>query len=210
MSLILKASLKDDIDSWVIKVNTKIAVGSDLQSNDIVEVFNRDRGSSRYMRVRLDGRIKDDIARVNREMAHIDGVANNHQMEITKVDVAAYKSTAFETDIQISDFEGPNIAAHLFSITDKETDGSASALKDLVVQVYEAIEKRDGTHVTGLGTGYLPLAPGSWGSLAVSVIFLGVVCRVRRALTINPTRSISDHLNELASISALPLGEVLL
>ncbi len=29
--------------------------------------------------------------------------------------------------------------------------------------------------VTGLGTGYLPLAPGSWGSLAVSVIFLGVV-----------------------------------
>ena len=28
--------------------------------------------------------------------------------------------------------------------------------------------------VTGLGTGYLPLAPGSWGSAAISVIFLAI------------------------------------
>ena len=28
--------------------------------------------------------------------------------------------------------------------------------------------------ITGLGTGYLPLAPGSWGSAAVCGIFLGV------------------------------------
>ena len=30
--------------------------------------------------------------------------------------------------------------------------------------------------VSGLGTGYLPVAPGSWASLAVCGIFLGLVC----------------------------------
>ena len=42
-------------------------------------------------------------------------------MEITKIDVEEYRKTAFETDIPISDFQGPNISAHLFSITDSES-----------------------------------------------------------------------------------------
>ena len=33
--------------------------------------------------------------------------------------------------------------------------------------------------VTGLGTGYLPVAPGTWGSAAVAVLFVAaaLVCR---------------------------------
>jgi hypothetical protein len=100
MSLILKASLKDEIDSWVIKVNTKVASGNDFKSNDIVEVFNRDRGSSRFMRIRLDGRIKGDTARINREMAQLDGAANNDQLEITKVDQIEAKELLVRVEME--------------------------------------------------------------------------------------------------------------
>ena len=42
----------------------------------------------------------------------------------------------------------------IFSVTNKKMTGVASPLKDLVVRSFEAIEKRDGTLVTGLATGY--------------------------------------------------------
>jgi len=42
----------------------------------------------------------------------------------------------------------------IFAVTDKKISGSASALKDLVTRAYELIEKREGSHVTGLATGY--------------------------------------------------------
>ncbi len=45
----------------------------------------------------------------------------------------------------------------IFAVTDKRVTGSAVALKDLVTRAYELIEKREGTHVTGLGTGYYEL-----------------------------------------------------
>jgi hypothetical protein len=100
MSLILKASLKDDVDSWVIKVNTKVAVGQEFQSNDIVEVFNRDRGSSRYMKVKLDGRIKGEAARINREVAQLDGAADNDQLEVTKVDFKEAKEILVRVEME--------------------------------------------------------------------------------------------------------------
>lgn len=84
MTLILKASLKDDIDPWIIRIPTKIATSNNIESNDICEVFNRDRGSSRHLRVKLDGRIKTETAVINREMAQLEGAANNDQLEISK------------------------------------------------------------------------------------------------------------------------------
>jgi replicative DNA helicase len=45
----------------------------------------------------------------------------------------------------------------IFAVTDKKITGSASLLKDLVTHTYELIEKRGGSHVTGLATGYLEL-----------------------------------------------------
>jgi len=42
----------------------------------------------------------------------------------------------------------------VFMVTERKISGSASALKDLVAQAYDAIERREGKHVTGLATGY--------------------------------------------------------
>jgi replicative DNA helicase len=42
----------------------------------------------------------------------------------------------------------------IFSVTDKNIRGSATPLKDLVSQAFELIMKREGTHVTGLATGF--------------------------------------------------------
>jgi len=42
----------------------------------------------------------------------------------------------------------------IFAVTDKKISGSASLLRDLVTRTYELIERREGSHVTGLATGY--------------------------------------------------------
>jgi len=42
----------------------------------------------------------------------------------------------------------------IFEVADRRTSSSATPLKDLLMQVYERIEKRDGKHVTGIATGY--------------------------------------------------------
>jgi replicative DNA helicase len=45
----------------------------------------------------------------------------------------------------------------IFAVTDKNITGNAEAIKDLVTRSYELIEKRDGSHVTGIATGYYEL-----------------------------------------------------
>ncbi len=45
----------------------------------------------------------------------------------------------------------------IFSVTDKRITSAAVAMKDLVTKAYELIEKREGSHVTGLATGYYEL-----------------------------------------------------
>ena len=47
--------------------------------------------------------------------------------------------------------------SRMFAITDRNVTGTAVALKDLVVRSFELIEGRQGTHVTGLDTGYYEL-----------------------------------------------------
>ncbi len=42
----------------------------------------------------------------------------------------------------------------IFAVTDKNITGNAVLLKDLVTRAYELIEKRHGSHVTGLASGY--------------------------------------------------------
>lgn len=51
----------------------------------------------------------------------VDPISDADLMEITKIEVENLRNTAFETDIPVSDFQGPNISAYLFSITDKES-----------------------------------------------------------------------------------------
>ena len=57
-----------------------------------------------------------------------------------------------ETSEKLDDAE-----RRIFAVTDKNIRGSAVALKDLVTRAYELIEKREGSHVTGLATGYYDL-----------------------------------------------------
>ena len=45
----------------------------------------------------------------------------------------------------------------IFAVTDKKISGAAVVLKDLVIRAFELIEKREGSHVTGLATGYYEL-----------------------------------------------------
>lgn len=45
----------------------------------------------------------------------------------------------------------------IFAVTDKKISGTAIALKDLITQTYELIERREGGHVTGIATGYYEL-----------------------------------------------------
>ncbi len=57
-----------------------------------------------------------------------------------------------ETDQKLDEAE-----RKLFAITDKKISNFAVPIKDLVTRVYELIEKREGSHVTGLATGYYEL-----------------------------------------------------
>jgi replicative DNA helicase len=45
----------------------------------------------------------------------------------------------------------------MFAVTDRNIGGNAAALKDLVVRSFELIENRQGSHVTGLDTGFYEL-----------------------------------------------------
>ncbi|UCE36314.1 MAG: hypothetical protein JSW00_12350 [Thermoplasmata archaeon] len=100
MTLILKATLKDGIDSWLIKINTKVAQENNIKRNDICEVFNRDRGSSRHLRVRVDGRIKSNFAIINRETAQLEGAANNDQLEISKEEPVEAKELLVRVEME--------------------------------------------------------------------------------------------------------------
>jgi len=42
----------------------------------------------------------------------------------------------------------------IFNVTQKKITGTAVAIKDLLIQAFESIEKREGHHVTGLATGF--------------------------------------------------------
>jgi len=61
-------------------------------------------------------------------------------------------SESGETNEKLDDAE-----RRIFAIADKKISGSASVLRDLVIQALEFIEKRDGRHITGLPTGYIGL-----------------------------------------------------
>ncbi len=55
--------------------------------------------------------------------------------------------------------------------------------------------------ITGLGTGYLPVAPGTWGSAVVCVIFLAVAAGSgRRGLCVNSSLAVVAVLSSVACV----------
>ena len=96
----------------------------------------------------------------------------------------------------------------IFTITNKKTSGSASALKDLVVQVYEAIEKRDGTHVTGLSTGYIELDEITCGlQNGEMIIIAGRPSMGKTSLALNIAEHIGLKEKKAVAIFSMEMGE---
>jgi replicative DNA helicase len=81
--------------------------------------------------------------------------------------------------------------ARMFAITDRNVTGAAAALKDLVVRSFELIEGRQGTHVTGLATGYYELDDMTCGlQKGEMIIVAGRPSMGKTSLALN----IAEHL----------------
>ncbi|MCX5633897.1 MAG: replicative DNA helicase [Phycisphaerae bacterium] len=63
---------------------------------------------------------------------------------------------AFETSGDVGD-KLDRAEQKIFGVTQKKITGTAVVIKDLLVQAFESIEKREGHHVTGLATGFTEL-----------------------------------------------------
>ncbi len=85
----------------------------------------------------------------------------------------------------------------IFAVTDKRITSSAVALKDLVTRAYELIEKREGTHVTGLPTGYYELDDKTCGlQNGEMIIIAGRPSMGKTALALN----IAEHIGIIEKI----------
>ncbi len=85
----------------------------------------------------------------------------------------------------------------IFAVADKRITNSASPLKDLVMRAYELIEKREGTHVTGLPTGYYELDDLTCGlQKGEMIIIAGRPSMGKTALALN----IAEHMGVIEKI----------
>jgi len=85
----------------------------------------------------------------------------------------------------------------IFAVTDKKIIGSASLLRDLVTRAYELIEKREGSHVTGLATGYVELDGRTCGlQNGEMIIIAGRPSMGKTSLALN----IAEHIGVIEKI----------
>jgi replicative DNA helicase len=79
----------------------------------------------------------------------------------------------------------------IFAVTDKSISGSAMALKDVVTRSFELITKRQGSHITGLATGYYQLDEWTCGlQNGEMIIVAGRPSMGKTSLALN----IAEHL----------------
>ncbi len=96
----------------------------------------------------------------------------------------------------------------IFAVTDKKVSGTASMLKDLVVHVYELIEKRKGSHVTGLATGYYELDELTCGlQNGEMIIVAGRPSMGKTTLALNIAEHIGVTEKMPVAIFSLEMGE---
>ncbi|GEM_PF-3285244 len=96
----LSAVLKDNVDSWVIKINRTTGKKLGIKNKEIVEVFNRDRGDSKYYRVILDGRVKKDEAHINRMSAQLSGASNGDALDIMPAEEMPAEEVVLRVDME--------------------------------------------------------------------------------------------------------------
>jgi len=139
----------------------------------ILALFEKNRGEG------IDGfLVRDELERRNqmetiggweylqRVIETVPSAANVvYYAEIVREKMMLRETISAATDILNSAYDETGDAGEkldeaerrIFAVTDKRITNSAVALKDLVTKAYELIEKREGTHVTGLPTGYYEL-----------------------------------------------------
>jgi replicative DNA helicase len=85
----------------------------------------------------------------------------------------------------------------IFMVTDKKITNSAVAIRDIVAKAYELIEKREGTHVTGLPTGFYELDDLTCGlQNGEMIIIAGRPSMGKTALALN----IAEHVGIIEKI----------
>lgn len=85
----------------------------------------------------------------------------------------------------------------IFAVTDRNISGNAAVLRDLVVRSFEIIEKRQGSHVTGLSTGYYELDDITCGlQNGEMIIVAGRPSMGKTSLALN----ISEHLGLIEKV----------
>jgi len=95
----------------------------------------------------------------------------------------------------------------VFAVADKRITNSAAPLKDLVTRAYELIEKREGTHVTGLPTGYYELDDLTCGlQKGEMIIIAGRPSMGKTALALNITEHIGVVEKIPLAIFSLEMG----
>ena len=96
----------------------------------------------------------------------------------------------------------------IFAVTEKNLQSnSAAALKDLVVKSFELIEKRQGTHVTGLSTGYYELDDLTCGlQNGEMIIVAGRPSMGKTSLALNIAENIALNDKIPVAIFSLEMG----
>jgi replicative DNA helicase len=95
----------------------------------------------------------------------------------------------------------------IFAITDKKITGEAVGLKDLVARAYELIEKRDGSYITGLSTGYYELDDMTCGLQdGEMIIIAGRPSMGKTSLALNIAEHIGLMENIPVAIFSLEMG----
>ena len=95
----------------------------------------------------------------------------------------------------------------IFAVTNKKMTGVASSLKDLVVRSFEMIEKRDGTLVTGLASGYHELDDMTCGlQKGEMIIVAGRPSMGKTSLALNIAENIGVNDKKPIAIFSLEMG----
>ncbi|HQA92210.1 MAG TPA: DnaB-like helicase N-terminal domain-containing protein, partial [Sedimentisphaerales bacterium] len=139
----------------------------------ILALYEKNRGEG------IDGLlVRDELERngqletvggldyLRRVMETVPSSANvAYYTDVIKEKMLLRETIAAATDILNDAYDESGSAAEkldeaerrIFAVTDKRITNAAVALKDLVTKAYELIEKREGSHVTGLSTGFYEL-----------------------------------------------------
>ncbi len=179
----------------------------------IINLYEKNRGEG------IDGvLVRDELERRNqtdaiggieylqRVIESVPSSANvQYYAEIVREKMLLRETIAAATEILNDAYDESGTAGEkldeaerkIFAVTDKRITSSAVALKDLVTRAYELIEKREGTHVTGLGTGYYELDDTTCGLQAGEMIIIaGRPSMGKTALVLN----MAEHIGIVEKI----------